>query len=151
MKLRIYFLSFLLHFPSVAKKMQKLSTSSWNELDWWTHYESGEIKWSENQIEIILKTSVNSKPGLPTFIGQIVGLFETTLEFFVPVCCSPLFFNLFWFTSTFRSLKRFGGTLTWLKMTICGIIGSKTSIKRQKFKIWRHLSHLYAVVCRHTL
>ncbi len=30
----------------------------------------------------------------------------------------PLFFNLFWFAAPLRSVKNFGGTPNWLKMTI---------------------------------
>jgi len=33
-------------------------------------------------------------------------------------CCEPpraVFFNLFWFTAPFKTEKKFGGTLTWIK------------------------------------
>ncbi len=45
-----------------------------------------------------------------------------------------VFFNLFLFTAPLRSLKKFDGTPTWLKMTIFGTLCGKLNINKSNSK-----------------
>jgi hypothetical protein len=50
----------------------------------------------------------------------------------------PVFFNLFLIRGTLQFFKKIGGTLTWLKMAICGILCNKNINKNAEIQNWRH-------------